>query len=612
MCLLKMKCRTCLETFNMDCMSSLQNKLSIGMSIQELLLLIVPGMIMSKSVKDFICGDCMKVIQGFIKFIQKLITVEKHLRAKAASVTQSLEQDITLKSSVRDFNVTPINNASVNSDGSGKSDEPHSLTNSDEANKTDKPPGNIPEDDSSVNSDDSDKITEPLESIKELEDTTKEKVADTINPTTVENHLTSNESDVTETLGQETVSDSDVCLNETPIDTIYVSSDEEPEKTIKQKSVDFVHTILKDFQNKQRHCNYIDLKTPEKDNSNLEMKKSIPLGKAAHFNQPARTYSRKNQNQMVNSEESFSKEQSLQLTEDCNESLALTTKLLQSKDGDGVTSDNIEEHRPPTLLSVKNKSAGTNDSYITTVVPSMVSADSVISHNRAISITTTNRVIELLLKSFFRSKYNLSWQTPSENKRIIFLGNKLLNLNCHICKTSFSSQDSVTVHFQQEHPNETYPGSDDEFQPDELIEYIPEKKSCHNCPVCSEPFRTIRLLNSHINRNHKDYYRFLCEKCGHKFKKKFNYKLHLQKYERYQCCNVKKCHVCREVLSADAVMEHYETHKTLQCFLCKKKFLSENNFNKHLLLHQNQLDNPKPKKNIAEGITLSDMWETVK
>ncbi|KAJ8910099.1 hypothetical protein NQ315_013236 [Exocentrus adspersus] len=454
-----MECRTCFQMLD-EASTSLQKALSIGMTIQEMLLLFIPEMIKSKSTEDCICGKCMKAIQDFTDFIASVVTIEKRLRSKESS----LNQQTTLKE---------------------------------------------------IPSNDSNRSATSIEGFSN-ENCTKDK-----------------------------------------------------NKMIDGKRVNFAHTVSYDnLQKKFVAVSKIN------STSTSEVAQANVYQIVSRINQPIKTYCRKKTGcpPTQGSEQALSSCKDLISQTAPVEKLSSKTEEIDIKDEDLYDVNAMESRSPADEIAA-------GSSYITTVVPSTVSADSVMKHDRVISISVTNEAIANLLKRFLRSK-NLPWQSPLEHKRIVFLGNAVPY--CSHCKVMFTSQLAFNLHLQHKHPGETHPESD--AAPDIVNVNVRKKK--YHCPVCNTVFLRSRALRSHV-RAHKEYYPYACENCGRKFKVKGSYMIHLENYKRFQDCTVKKCHVCKEMFSKDAVKDHYKTHKTIECVLCKKKFLSQVHYNRHVENHLN-------------------------
>ncbi|KAJ8910098.1 hypothetical protein NQ315_013235 [Exocentrus adspersus] len=86
----KIKCRTCLKEFKRNCVFGLQTKLSIGMTVQQMLLLFVPEMVQptQPGLIDFVCNDCMKAIRAFVAFLERFNAVEEELKSKESDIRE--------------------------------------------------------------------------------------------------------------------------------------------------------------------------------------------------------------------------------------------------------------------------------------------------------------------------------------------------------------------------------------------------------------------------------------------------------------------------------------------------------------------------------------------
>ncbi|XP_018566333.1 zinc finger protein 184-like isoform X2 [Anoplophora glabripennis] len=95
--IIKMTCRTCLKVMDPNSGVDLRKKLSLGKTIEEIILLFVPEMVKSKLVDNVICSQCVNTVEVFAKFIEKIVSVENYLKATNFSQKQIDKLNRTLE-----------------------------------------------------------------------------------------------------------------------------------------------------------------------------------------------------------------------------------------------------------------------------------------------------------------------------------------------------------------------------------------------------------------------------------------------------------------------------------------------------------------------------------
>ncbi|KAJ8910493.1 hypothetical protein NQ315_012340 [Exocentrus adspersus] len=159
--------------------------------------------------------------------------------------------------------------------------------------------------------------------------------------------------------------------------------------------------------------------------------------------------------------------------------------------------------------------------------------------NRVVSIATTNRNVDILRLFSETTIETLSVQSLEETgrKRILFIGEQFYNLG----RIEYKRNKCSNANTVQKKRKEV------------LLEKFKQ------CPVCEEKLATEPALRKHFKQVHPGYSPYTCEKCGKKFRMKSTYQKHVNIFQPYKTCNVKKCLVCHKSCSILGSLEMYFT-----------------------------------------------------
>ena len=110
----------------------------------------------------------------------------------------------------------------------------------------------------------------------------------------------------------------------------------------------------------------------------------------------------------------------------------------------------------------------------------------------------------------------------------------------------------------------------------------------HPCDQCDYQAKSKTILKKHKIYRHSDVYEFPCHLCNHKFKTQARLKYHVKDHATGPCV----CDVCgvvystRKSLANHCYDKHTTTVRNYPCDLCKKRFVSQENLERHRKLHE--------------------------
>lgn len=141
---------------------------------------------------------------------------------------------------------------------------------------------------------------------------------------------------------------------------------------------------------------------------------------------------------------------------------------------------------------------------------------------------------------------------------------------CDVCWKLFLSKDSLNKHVQLMHGT-----SDQRMATD------------YTCHICSNDFKSLYSLKSHIDIVHKKIASFECEVCNKNYPRRSNLKRHMRLHTgNYPFM----CNVCGKGFdSGSRFKAHMLKHKGLKnfkCEYCNKGFYARWNLNQHLVIHE--------------------------
>ena len=196
------------------------------------------------------------------------------------------------------------------------------------------------------------------------------------------------------------------------------------------------------------------------------------------------------------------------------------------------------------------------------------------------------------------------FECPVCNKRFTISGNLVMHSRIHsgerpykclLCDRAFSRSDHLNNHMRVVHAGEKpsthnlrihCPYCSKLFKRRGALTrhiYIHTGAQPYSCRHCSDRFRRLDQLKTHLLKSHNDGTWFTCNVCQKKFSRSRSLKVHMLRHEGvkpYVCCECPK-----HFYTAAELKSHHHVHldyKQFCCFLCGKNFKHKSGFVRHL------------------------------
>ena len=176
---------------------------------------------------------------------------------------------------------------------------------------------------------------------------------------------------------------------------------------------------------------------------------------------------------------------------------------------------------------------------------------------------------------------------------------KKQNNECELCGKSYVHKESLKLHVKTQHSNERpYKCMDckKDFKDPSVFKRHKELHKLNGernleCHICKSKFTTKSNLTNHLNRKHLERL-YSCPQCGRKVKGRQYLEKHIRKhFESFQCSKCEKVFNCKRNLTKHFGDVHTEKSR-LPCTLCDKTFKDRITLRKHLShIHKNSEQN---------------------
>ncbi|CAL4083890.1 unnamed protein product, partial [Meganyctiphanes norvegica] len=142
---------------------------------------------------------------------------------------------------------------------------------------------------------------------------------------------------------------------------------------------------------------------------------------------------------------------------------------------------------------------------------------------------------------------------------------------CNLCKKRFDTRLDIKIHLQA-HNNMI------------LDNFKENKKKIFVCSLCKKKYKSKSSFLKHCKRTHDKDDVFICDNCCIIFNNRDDLVLHMNIHNEEYTCNV-----CKKIFISESFFKkHVETHEenSFKCKPCNKVFTKKRNMDKHKLTHK--------------------------